>query len=143
MTDPEQPPKPTSYDELYPSRFIKSKDFLGKNPTFTIADYNLEHLDGPEKKPKPIISLAGQKQQWVLCTTNGQCLKAMFGEILANWVGKRVTLCTEKDRGPQGPCDAIRVYGSPDIATDMSVTINLGPKRQPKQRTLKRMEKKQ
>ena len=143
MTEPEQAPKPTSYDELYPSRFIKAKDFLGKLFTVTIADYDLEYLDGPKKKPKPVITLAGQKQQCVLCSTNGQCLKAMLGEQLKDWIGKRVTLCTEKDRCPEGPCDAIRVYGSPDIAADISVMINLGPKRQPKQRTLKRMEKKQ
>jgi len=73
--------------------------------------------------------------QLVTCKTNGLCLKAMFGDRLQNWVGKRVTLFPGEWNGE--PC--IRVWGSPDIPADISVDIRL-PRRKPFRMTMHRVD---
>lgn len=141
MSESQPKRKPVNFDELFPGRFLKAGLFAGKSPTLTISDYDLDKLpqDDGRDKARGIISFRETEMQLALNSTNGQCLKAMFGTTLANWVGKRVTFCTEKDRDPGGGgmVDAIRVAGSPDIAEDMTVEVKL-PRRKPKTRTLKR-----
>ncbi len=122
------PAKPSVYDELYPGRFLKAGLFKGVKPTLTIKDVDVEELIGDDNKPKQkaILSFAERPMQHVMCKTNGLCLKAMFGPILKDWVGKRVTLFAGQWNGEE----CIRVWGSPDIASDINVTITL-PRRKP------------
>lgn len=139
MTEEKPNKKPVNYDELFPGRFLKAGLFLGKTPTFTIADVDTEELpqDDGKNKVKGIISFRETKLQIALNSTNGQSLKAMFGSAIKDWLGKRITLCTEKDRDPggHGMVDCIRIAGSPDIAHDMTIEIKM-PRRKPKTRTL-------
>lgn len=126
-------PKPVDYDQLYPGRFIKAGELLGKKVTLTIADTDLEDLVGEDGKPKAkaIISFRETPKMLVACKTNGICLREMFGKSLAGWVGKRVTLYPDTWNGE--PC--IRVWGSPDIDGDVDVTITL-PRRRPFKKTM-------
>jgi hypothetical protein len=131
--------KPVNYEELYPSRFLKAGLFLGKTPTFTISDVDTEELpqDDGKNKTRGIISFSETKMQIALNSTNGQCLKAMFGVSIKDWIGKKITLCTEKDRDPggNGMVDCIRIAGSPDIERDFTTEIKM-PRRKPKTRKL-------
>jgi len=111
---------PKTFADLYPSRFIKADHLLKGPQTYTIKSVVIQELEsekGPEKKA--IVSFAETEMDWVCPTVNGVCLRAMFGDDLDDWIGKRVTLyATEKimqlpSRKGQ---PAIRVYGSPDIA---------------------------
>jgi hypothetical protein len=61
--------------------------------------------------------------------TNGECLKAMFGKVLKDWIGKSVTLCSEIVDFGGKDTDAIRVYGSIDIKEDINVIIQLPRKK--------------
>jgi hypothetical protein len=129
-------PKPTSYDQLYPGRFIKAAELLGKKPTLTMLDIELEDLEGDDgKKTKCIISFKETPKKLVACKTNGLCCREMFGKELANWVGKRITLFEDVWNGE--PC--IRVWGSPDIAEDLEITVSL-PRRRPFKKTLRKIE---
>jgi len=130
-------PKPTVFDQLYPGRFLKAGELLGKKVTLTIADVDVEELegDGGAKKVKAIISFRETKKQLVACKTNGLCLREMFGKELANWTGKRVTLFEDTWNGE--PCT--RVWGSPDIAADFDVEVAL-PRRRPFKKTMHRVE---
>ena len=140
MSEPERK-KPVDFDQLFPGRFIKAGLMLGKTPTFTITSVDTEEL--PQEKggdrTRGVLSFRETKLQIVLNRTNGECLKAMFGRSVQDWAGKRVTLCTDKDRDPSGGgmVDCIRVFGSPDIAQDITVEVKL-PRRKAKPRTLKR-----
>lgn len=119
--------KPKSFDDLYPSRFLKAGNFDGKKVTLTIKDYDREILEGEDgKKSKAIISFAETERQLVACKTNGICLKALFGANLADWVGKKVILFPSVWNGE--PC--IRVWGSPDIPEEVEVEVKL-PRRKP------------
>jgi hypothetical protein len=131
------------YDELFPGRFLKAVEFKGRDVTLTITAVDLEEMpdkkgnkvnkDGDRVKVKPLLTFAkpdGQpvEKQMVLNRTNGECLKGMFGRKVSGWIGKRVTLfpVTVEAFGDEVP--AIRVRGSPDLAEDIAIEMQLGQK---------------
>lgn len=126
--------------ELYPGRFLKGDDMSRTKPVvLVISDVYREVLEDEsgEKKTKAVVAFDGEPRQWVACKTNVLCLAAMFGTSLRGWVGRRVALHQDTWKGK--PC--IRVWGSPDIAEDMPVTIKL-PKRKPDHRVMRAMQPK-
>ncbi len=128
--------KPVDFDQLYPGRFLKSGELLGKKVTVTIADVELDELEGDKgKRIQGIIFLRESNKQIVLNKTNGLCLKGMFGRKLSDWVGKRITIFQDQVRFGADTVDAIRIWGSPDIERDMQVTITL-PRKKPTQMTM-------
>jgi len=130
--------KGLSYDALFPTRFIKAGEMRGKPVTLTIAAVYLEQMereDGTEK-PQAIVGFHETKREWALNRTNGQCLRAMFGDDSGEWIGKHVTLVPEPDSSglsESGLC--IRVKGSPDIDQPIRMEIRL-PRKRPQPRTL-------
>lgn len=129
--------KPVDYDELFPGRFLKAGLLKGKHVTLTISDIDLEELpqdDGKERE-RGVLSFKGTKKQFVLNSTNGQCIKAMFGRKPMDWIGKRVTFMPDKDRFGKDIVDAVRIHGSPDITSPVDVEIRL-PRKKPKTRRL-------
>lgn len=132
-------PKPVDFDQLYPGRFIKAGELLGKKVTLTITDVDTEELMGENNKPKikATLSFKETDKQMVMCKTNGLCIKAMFGKKLDAWVGKRITIFEDTWNGEP----ATRIWGSPDIAEDQVVEVAL-PRRRPFNKTMHRMEAK-
>lgn len=123
------------FDQLFPGRFLKAGQLLGQKVTVTIGDIDTESL--PSEKgdvTKGIVTLKGKDAQWVLNRTNAECLRAMFGRVVADWIGKRVTLHGEMVRNPDREDKdnksvlAIRVYGSPDIERDITFRLKLPKK---------------
>lgn len=119
--------KPVTYDELYPGRFIKAGELLGKKVPLTIADVDLEELSDStgKAKIKCIVSFKETQKMLVACKTNGLCIKAMFGKTLADWKGKRVFLFQGQWNGEE----CVRIWGSPDIKEEFEVEIALPRKR--------------
>jgi len=129
--------KPVDYDELYPGRFLKAGLLQGKNVTLRIAYVTVEKLpqeDGKERT-RGILGFDKTELELVLNSTNGQCIKAMFGKRVQEWVGKRVTLMPDQDKFGRETVDCIRIYGSPDIAAPIQVTVSL-PRKRPKTMTM-------
>lgn len=128
MNDPQAKvfPAPVDWDELYPGRFLKAGEFKGQKVTLRITLVRIEELIG-DKGPqiKGVIGFEKTEKQLALNKTNGICLRAMFGRLVQQWVGKRVTLFAGMWNGEE----AIRVWGSPDIAADAEVVIALPRKR--------------
>lgn len=123
-------PKPVDFDQLYPGRFLKSGELLGKKVTVTIDDVSIDELENEKgKKIQGILYLRGKAKQIVLNKTNGLCLKAMFGRKLGDWIGKRIVIFQGTTKFGPDTVDCIRIFGSPDIAKDQTVTINLPRKR--------------
>lgn len=131
-------PTPTDWDELYPGRFIKAGEFKGKKPTLTIVSVKIDELVG-DKGPqiKGIITFRETEKALALNKTNGICLKELFGRKVQEWVGKRVTLFAGTWDGEE----CIRVWGSPDLAEDKEVTVQL-PRKRPFKMTMHRVEPK-
>lgn len=123
-------PKPVDFDQLYPGRFLKSGELLGKKVTVEIADVTIDELENEKgKKIQGIIYLKGTDKQIVLNKTNGLCLRAMFGRKLPEWVGKRIVIFQDQTRFGSDTVDCIRIWGSPDIAHDINVPIKLARKK--------------
>ncbi len=122
---------PSSYSEMYPGRFVKADMFRGKAATFTILNIEGEELIGENNKKKPewIVSFTERKCQWVMNKTNAFCLSRMFGSDPHAWIGKRITLFPTTTEFGRKTVDCIRVWGSPDIAEDMEITVPQGRKR--------------
>ena len=128
---------PVDYDELYPGRFIKSGDLRGRDVNLTISKVEVDDLEGTKgKQTKGIVHFAETKKGLVLNRTNGECIKAMFGRKIADWIGKRVTLYPKAIESEVADL-AIRVKGSPDIAADVTFELHLARKR-PQQMTMKK-----
>jgi len=143
MNDDQQEPrklkKPTIFDQLYAGRFLKATELLGKKVTLTISDVDLEELqdDSGAKKAKAIISFRETEKKLVACKTNGICIREMFGKELVNWIGKRITLFEDQWNGEA----CTRVWGSPDIAEAIEVTVSL-PRRRPFKKMLHKVDAK-
>lgn len=73
-------------------------------------------------------------KKMVLNTTNTKTLIAMFGQTIKNWKGKSLTIYSEPGCF-QGKDPGIRIYGSPDLDQDITVTIRL-PRKKPTTKTL-------
>ena len=138
--EPRKRAKPVDFDQLYPGRFIKAGELLGKKVTLTISEVDLEDLQSEDggTKVKAILSFRETEKKHVMCKTNGVCIKEMFGKEIANWIGKRIVIFPDTWNGE--PC--IRVWGSPDIEADLEVTVSL-PRRRPFKKTMHKIEKQQ
>lgn len=130
------------YDLLFPGRFLKSGQFKGREITLTIHAVRVEELPQENGKPRGrgVLSFVETKMELVLNRTNGECIKAMFGRETDAWLGKRVTFFPAKIEAFGAHEQAIRVRGSPDIAKDIAVEVQL-PRRKPVRVTLKRIAK--
>jgi hypothetical protein len=128
---PAKLPKPTSYDELYPGRFLRASDLKGKIRTLEITSVDIEKLEGDKgEQVRGILSFAKTEKQLALNRTNGECIRGMFGRDVQHWVGKRISIFPAKFTGTLPDVDeCIRIHGSPDIAADMPVRIKLPLKR--------------
>lgn len=122
---------PDTYSELYPGRFLKADLLKGKKVTLTIKEIDVQELIGETGKPaaKVIVSFAERPLELVLPKTNGECLRRMFGNNPREWVSKRVTLFPSTTKFGRDTVDCIRVWGSPDIPSDMPITIPQGRKK--------------
>jgi hypothetical protein len=116
---------PTSWDELFPGRFLKSCDLRGKAVTVTIAKIHQERIDGTWEL---ILTFreGADKRELGCNRTNGEHIRAMFGKNPTKWIGKRITLGSEQVWGWGEKVDAIRVIGSPDIPQDIRVNVDKG-----------------
>jgi hypothetical protein len=109
-----------SYDDLFPSRFLKAEMLTDEFNTFCIKDVYVAELETEDKKieRKAVIAFSDCKYELTLAKVNGEAIKAMFGRDVKNWIGKRVTLWSTNTimpfpKKPNDPC--VRVFGSPDI----------------------------
>jgi hypothetical protein len=129
---PTKLPKPVSYDDLYPGRFLKAADLKGKIVTLQITSVDIEELVGDKgEQLKGILSFAKTDKQLALNRTNGECIKGMFGRDVQAWVGKRISIFPAPFKGnlPIDVDECIRVHGSPDIDADKPVRVALPRKK--------------
>ena len=121
------------FDQLYPGRFIKAGELLGKQVTLTVTDIAHEELIGDDNKPSTKVTLSFKEtpKKHVCCKTNAICMREMFGRKLEGWKGKKVTFFPDTWNGEP----AIRVWGSPDIDREIEVMVTL-PRRKPFKKTM-------
>lgn len=141
--------RPKNFDDLYPGRFLKAT-ILGDNKvTVEISDVRLEGLKGESGvEAKAILSFKGKDREWITGPLTGSCIRAMFGDRLDDWIGKRIVLFASRDFMPMPltrddraagltqPKKCIRVWGSPDIAEDIRVNYKPPRRKHPVRMTM-------
>lgn len=130
--------RPSTYDELFPGRFMKAGQFKGKNVTLAIREVYLDSLptdDGGAEK-RPVMGFHKTDKELALNSTNAQCIAAMLGKEPQKWVGHKITLMPDEDYFGKEKVACIRIAGSPELDRDVEVTIKL-PRKKPKRRWLR------
>jgi hypothetical protein len=123
-------------DDMFPTAYMKAGELGGNKPTYTIKHIEARAFEGDKGKQwKGIATFEEIEQQWTINKTNMLCIKAMFGELVPAWYGKRIVLFPTKDRFGREIVDCIRVWGSPDIDRDITVEIKF-PKKKPAKMTM-------
>lgn len=127
----EKRPLPGSYSEMYPNRFLKADMLKGAKVTLTIKDIVGEGLMSEEGAANLewVASFTERPLQLVVNKTNAFCFYRMFGGDPHSWIGRRVTLYPTTVKAFGATQDCIRVWGSPDIAEDLPITIPQGRKK--------------
>jgi len=127
----EKRPLPGSYSEMYPNRFLKAAMLKGQRVTLTIKSIVGEGLmsDDGGANLEWVVSFKERPLEFVMNKTNAFCLYRMFGGDPHSWEDRKITLfpTTVKAFGQVQPC--IRVWGSPEIAEDMPITVPQGRKK--------------
>lgn len=130
---------PTVFEELYEGRFLKAGLLKSKPRTLTISRVFVETLaDDASKtgeKNRGIICFKETERQLCINRTNGESLKAMFGNKVQEWVGKQITLIPEMTKFGREDVEAVRISGSPNLSHSIEVEIKM-PKRKPMKRQL-------
>jgi hypothetical protein len=116
---------PGSYSEMYPSRFLKADMLKGRKITMTIKAIFGEDLTDADELTKPewIVQFQERAFEWVMNKTGAYCLYRMFGGDPHTWAGHKITLFPQPGTwfGEKG--EAIRVWGSPELAEDLPITL--------------------
>jgi hypothetical protein len=136
---------PDSYSTMYPSRFLRADMLKGKKITLTIKSIFGEDLLSSEEeaaKPEWIFQFLERPIEWVCNKSNAYCMFRMWGGDPRSWVGKRVTLFGQPGMwfGEKG--EAIRVWGSPDLAEDLPITLRFLRKKKDRNMVMHRTETK-
>lgn len=143
VTSTETKREARSYSDLYPGRFLKADQLMGAHVTLTIRAAYLDRLGrGDGAEDRGVLAFKETGRELVLNKINGECLRAMFGNVVAEWVGKRVTLYPSKDRFGSEQVDCIRVSGSPDIDGPIQVRVRYTV-RKPVRLTMTKTERKE
>jgi hypothetical protein len=112
------------YDELFPGRFLKAGE-VEHSPVYTIKAVYKDAIENDKgrEEPKGVIAFEETAQEIVLNKTNGTCIRAMFGDAVADWVGKRIQLVKGSDKFGKETVAAVRIGGSLDIDHDINVNV--------------------
>lgn len=94
----------TDYRSLYDKDYIGAWDLKDKDVVVTIKKVIGGSLVGPggRKSKKPVIYMNGTEKGFALNATNGKTIAAMYGTIIEQWVGKRISLYKSTTRNPNG-----------------------------------------
>lgn len=103
------------YRSLYDRDYLGHFDLPeGRDVTVSISAVKGGELtaQGGRKSRKPIIFFEGKEKGLIINKTNGKAIANMYGPIIADWVGKRVTLYKAQTQMGGDTVDCIRIRPS-------------------------------
>jgi hypothetical protein len=104
----------TSYDDWYPSNFLKADDAIENPMILTITDIRPEKMQ--DGKPKPCVFFREDKRALVLNVTNKNFLILLTrSKNPADAIGQRVMLVAVEAEYQGKPCMALRLRRPPAI----------------------------
>ena len=104
--------KPTFKGELmFPSQYLAGEDLKGKDVTVTIANigrHTLRSTKGEEEECW-LVAFKGATKKMILKKCHAEVLSHLYGQHAEKWIGKSVTLTTERVRAFGQMWNALRV----------------------------------
>src|ERR1700726_3094605 len=97
--------------DVFPSKYLKSEDLLGKAMTVTIAGAPFETLKAPDgrEQGKTVLYFAGAKKCFPLNLTNWQSVAEICGDDTDDWVSNKIVLYPSKTQMGGKVVDCIRI----------------------------------
>ena len=126
-----------SFAEMFPSRWLKAEDIMGREIIATIEGIGNEEFDrrdddkrgpGPADK-KNVLRFTGAEKEFILNQTNGKTLFSAFGEPV-NWIGKQCVLFTMEVQNPSGgttPGVRLRAHLTPEAMGGAAPAVDATP----------------
>lgn len=111
--------------EAFPSKNLKAEDLHGRQVSVTIESY--ERQEFREDGLKPVLSFVGKDKGFVLNKSNATSIKAIYGDEMDGWIGKKIILfpTTTNYRGEMVQC--IRVLPPQAARGGASVSLVAPP----------------
>ncbi len=110
-----------SIDGMFPSRWLTAADLGGADRVVTITELD-DPIDvggdGKEDDFRPVLQINEHKKGIVLNRTNADTIKAMYGEDVDTWPGRKITIypTTTEYKGKTVAC--IRVKQGVPLTTE-------------------------
>lgn len=105
-----------SFDDLFPSPYLRSEDFGHEDMILTISKVEIELLGrGDQAEKKGVLSFNELPKRLVLNRTNATIIKNMYGSQFPGWIGKRIALFKTEVPFGNKMVSAIRVKPIPPI----------------------------
>lgn len=108
-------PERTHYKDMFdPSQYLCAVDIEGKGDVVVTIEKVERHVltgEKGKKAKKPLISFTGAVKKYAAGKTVCKAISGMYGPIVQDWVGKRVTLFVTTTRSSEGdtvPCIRVR-----------------------------------
>lgn len=119
----------TDYRSLYDKDYIGAWDLKDKDVTVTITAVKGGNLvgQGGRKTKKPIVYMKGTEKGFAVNATNGRAIATMYGPLVENWVGKKITLYKSMTRNPNGDGDVECIRVRPQAPATASATPTSSP----------------
>jgi hypothetical protein len=97
--------------DVFPSKYLKAEDLLGKPVTVTIETAPFETLKSPEGKEqgKIVLYFVGGKKCFPLNLTNWQSVSEICGNDTDDWPGGKIVLYPAKTQMGGKIVDCIRI----------------------------------
>lgn len=121
------------WESRFKGEYISAAELGDKRPTLTID--KITSIKTPDEKKKKDVEKAVMwfkeiDRGWMYCKTTGHCMAKMFGDDDDAWIGKHITIYADPNVVLQGEqVGGIRIAGSPDIASAMTVRIKFPKKK--------------
>ena len=106
--------KPKTYDELFPSPYLKHDDIGDGDKILTISQFDFEPI-GEDNEMKGCLYFNEVDKKLVLNKTNASTITDIYGKKLDGWTGKRIALYKTEVPFAGKMVKAIRVRIDPPV----------------------------
>lgn len=107
------------------SKYLKSADLKGQEPTVTIASCTVEEV-GQQKDMRPVLKFEGKEKGMVLNVGNSELIGAAYGYDTDSWPGRQVILYVVKVNFQGEMKDGLRVRippAQPQVASQPAPAV--------------------
>lgn len=109
-------------DEVFPSKYLKASDLVGKPITVTIERAPLETLKNPEgrEQAKTVLYFSGARKALPLNLTNWDACAEICGADTDDWPGHQIELYPTKTQMGGKMVDCVRIRPPAQRSLQMS-----------------------